>query len=147
MRGATWEGSRARLTLIFNRCQCNTHKYNRNLACRASTLYHRLKPMAVQVVLNLIATCPELEARAHASPSILLTPCPLLLGILLLLYLLQMCNSPSSCPALTLVFLSLLQLYISSKVVSPQVSEEKSFQYPSKYHLSLLSAQEVFSSL
>ncbi|KAK3159769.1 hypothetical protein QOZ80_1BG0050870 [Eleusine coracana subsp. coracana] len=32
---------------------------------RAFRLYHRLKPMAVQVVLNLIANCPELKGKTQ----------------------------------------------------------------------------------
>jgi hypothetical protein len=53
------------LCLLTVYCQCNaTHTNIIGIlrACRASTLYHRLKPMAVHIVLNLIATCPELKA-------------------------------------------------------------------------------------
>jgi hypothetical protein len=37
--------------------------------CRASRLYHRVKPMAVEVILNMAAKCPELKAKAQLPPT------------------------------------------------------------------------------
>ncbi|PVH61961.1 hypothetical protein PAHAL_3G164700 [Panicum hallii] len=36
---------------------------------RASRLYHRVKPMAVEVILNMAAKCPELKAKAQLPPT------------------------------------------------------------------------------
>ena len=33
--------------------------------CRASRLYHRVKPMVVEFILNMAAKCPELKAKAQ----------------------------------------------------------------------------------